>query len=394
MASRRQFLKSVGAAGGGCLGLGALAPRWWQAVAAAAEQTTSGRRLVVIELQGGNDGLNTVIPFTDDAYYRARPTLAIPKAEVVKLDDHLGLHPGMKPWRKLWDAGQLTIVENCGYPQPNRSHFASMDIWHAGDVNSSVPSGWLGRAADRAAAGELCYVGEGAVPRALSRRLRSVAAMEHLADLRLRKDATDTPLADLAANADLASVIAERIDEVRELSGRLPTDSPDSAPATGSSNLPLAERMSVIRTLIEQDQPFRVYYTALGGFDTHARQAGTHESLWEQTSQAVADLLAELKKQKLSDGLAVFLFSEFGRRVKENGSAGTDHGAAAPVFVLGDNVQGGIQGGAPDLVELDNGDLRYNVDFRDVYASLLRDGLGVDPAPVLGARESTLTIFG
>lgn len=394
MASRRQFLKSVGGACGGYLGLGALAPRWWQAVAAAAEQATSGRRLVVIELQGGNDGLNTVIPYTDDAYYRARPTLAIPASDVVKLDDHLGLHPGMKPWQKLWDAGQLTIVENCGYPQPNRSHFESMDIWHAGQLDTSVTSGWLGRAADRAAAGELCYVGEGAVPRALSRRLRSVAAMEHLADLRLRKDAAATPLTQRAGDVDLASVIAERLDEVRKLSKRLPTDRPAPSPATGSSNQPLPERLNVIRTLIEQDQPFRVYYTALGGFDTHASQAGTHESLWEQTSAAVADFLAQLKKEKQSKGVAVFLFSEFGRRVKENGSAGTDHGAAAPVFVLGDGVQGGIQGGGPDLANLDNGDLRYQVDFRDVYASLLREGLGVDPATVLGPRETTLTLFG
>ena len=131
MQTRRQFIKSVGACGG-CLGLGQLAPAWWQQVAAAAEASTTGRKLVVIELRGGNDGLNTVIPFADDIYYQARPTLAIPAKDVIKLDDHLGLHPAMKSWQPLWDAGQLTVVENCGYPHPNRSHFESMDIWHAG----------------------------------------------------------------------------------------------------------------------------------------------------------------------------------------------------------------------------------------------------------------------
>ncbi|MEX2111621.1 MAG: hypothetical protein WD845_00460 [Pirellulales bacterium] len=175
MQSRRQFIKSVSGVCGGCLGLGQIAPRWWQQVAAAAESSTTSRKLVVIELQGGNDGLNTVVPFADDAYYRARPTLGIPAGEVIKLDDHLGLHPAMKSWQPLWDAGQLSVVENCGYPQPNRSHFESMDIWHAGQPDVRVTSGWLGRAADNAAAGELCYVGEGAASRALSRRQRSVA---------------------------------------------------------------------------------------------------------------------------------------------------------------------------------------------------------------------------
>ncbi len=156
--------------------MGSLAPRWWGQIGAAAEQENSKRRLIVIELQGGNDGLNTVVPFADDAYYRARPVLAIKPTEVIKLDDHLGLHPAMKSWRPLWDEGHLAIVENCGYPQPNRSHFDSMAIWHSA-TQSPATSGWLGRAADQTAAGELCYVGEGTVPQALSRRRGSVAAM-------------------------------------------------------------------------------------------------------------------------------------------------------------------------------------------------------------------------
>ena len=156
----------------------------------------------------------------------------------------------------------------------------------------------------------------------------------------------------------------------------------------------LTERLGIVRTLMEQDQPFRVYYTALGGFDTHAAQSNTHQSLWQQVSEGVSGFLAELKKKKLAEGVAVFLFSEFGRRVHENGSQGTDHGAAAPVFVLGDGVRGGIQGGVPNLADLDDGDVRHQVDFRDVYASLLADGLGVDAASVLGRREQPLKLFG
>jgi uncharacterized protein (DUF1501 family) len=393
MWTRRQFLKRAATAGGGCLATGAVAPRFWSAVARAAESANSARRLVVIELTGGNDGLNTVIPYGDDAYYRARPTLAIKAAEVLKLDDHLGLHPAMKSWQPLWDAGELTIVENCGYPRPNRSHFASMHIWQEGDRDGSSTSGWLGRAADETALGDMCYVGVEGVPFALSRRLRSVAALNRLADLRLSDDLVSTPSIDAAGTGDLAAAIATRLQDVRRLSSRLPAETPPAEPAPGGENL-LRDRLNVVRTLIAQDQPFRVYYTSLDGFDTHARQRNSHESLLEDTSQAVSGFLTQLKEQKLADGLAVFLFSEFGRRVKENGSAGTDHGAAAPVFVLGQGVRGGIQGGVPDLADLDNGDVRHKIDFRDVYASLLREGLNVDPSAVLGKRETTLKLFG
>ena len=156
---------------------------------------------------------------------------------------------------------------------------------------------------------------------------------------------------------------------------------------------PLAERLELIRTLLKQDQPFRVYYTALDGFDTHAGQSGTHKNLWEQSSQAVSGFLDKIKKQGQADDVTVFIFSEFGRRVKENGSQGTDHGAAAPFFLLGEKVRGGVQGGLPNFADLDDGDLRYQVDFRDVYASLLRDWLTADPTPVLGARETTINLF-
>lgn len=393
MQSRRQFIKSVGVAGGGCLGLGQLAPHWWQQVAAAAEASTAGRKLVVIELQGGNDGLNTVIPFADDAYYRARPTIGIPKADVVKLDDHLGLHPAMKTWQPLWDAGQLAVVENCGYPNPNRSHFESMDIWHAGQPDVRVTSGWLGRAADSASAAELCYVGEGAASRALSRRLRSVASLERLSDLQLRKDALAARQSSAARRKDLASLVSARQQQARELSMRLATDAAPPDPAAASNARPLVERLTLIRTLLEQQQPFRVYYTALDGFDTHAQQSNSHRNLLEQVTTGVSGFLKELNEKKLGDDVAVFLFSEFGRRVKENGSLGTDHGAAAPVFVLGNRVKGGLQGGVPNLSDLDDGDVRHQVDFRDVYAGLLGDWLGIDPTAVLGPRETPVRLF-
>jgi uncharacterized protein (DUF1501 family) len=392
MWTRRRFLGSAGAACG-CLGLGHAVPRLWSRVAAAAEATTTGRRLVVIELRGGNDGLNTVVPFADDAYYRARPTLGIPAKDVVKLDDHLGLHPAMKSWREPWDTGRLSIVENCGYSHPNRSHFESMNIWHAGQVGSPAPSGWLGRASDNAAAGELCYIGDGAVPHALSRRLRTVAALARLEDLQLRREAAETRFVEGAGQGELAAAITARLEQARELSSRLPTGGAPRPPDLTSNDRPLADRLDVIRTLIEKDQPFRVYYTALDGFDTHAQQRNTHESLWRQTSEAVSGFLDKLKQQNLAEGVVVFLFSEFGRRTKENGSQGTDHGAAAPVFLLGERVRGGVQGGVPDLGNLDDGDVRYQVDFRDVYAGLLRDWLSVDPAAVLGPRDGVLKLF-
>jgi uncharacterized protein (DUF1501 family) len=393
MWTRREFLNRTAAACGGCLGLGNAAPTLWSNVAAAAEASTSGRKLVVIELQGGNDGLNTVIPFADDAYYRARPTLGVPVGDVVKLDDHLGLHPAMKPWRALWDAGRLSIVENCGYPQPNRSHFESMDIWHAGQVGSPAPSGWLGRASDQVDAGDLCFVGEGNVPSALSRRLRSVVSLSRLNDLQLRSDLASAAQQIDAAD-DLEGIISGRLAEVRDFSKRPHGRTLPAALARLMANdRPLVEHLSVVRTLIEQDQPFHVYYTALDGFDTHAQQRGNHESLWRQASEAVSGFLDRLREKDRADNVAVFLFSEFGRRVKENGSQGTDHGAAAPVFLLGDHVRSGIQGGVPNLADLDDGDVRHTIDFRDVYASVLRDWLGVDPTPVLGVRNTELKLF-
>ena len=392
MPTRRQFIKSATVAGG-CLGLGQLAPRWWQQVAAAAQASTAGRKLVVIELQGGNDGLNTVIPYADDVYYRERPTLGIPKADVIKLDDHLGLHPGMKTWKPLWDAGQLAVVENCGYPNPNRSHFESMDIWHAGQPDVRVTSGWLGRAADSANAGELCYVGEGAASRALSRRLRAVASFERLSDLELRKDALAVAQLSATRHGDLAGLVSARQQQARQLSMRLARPAVPADPTASNNTRPLAERLAPIRTLVEQDQPFRVYYTALDGFDTHGQQANAHRNLLEQVATSVSGFLKELNEKKMGDDVAVFLFSEFGRRVKENGSLGTDHGAAAPVFVLGNRVKGGLQGGVPDLNDLDDGDVRHRVDFRDVYAGLLGDWLGIDAATVLGPREKPVRLF-
>jgi uncharacterized protein (DUF1501 family) len=318
--------------------------------------------------------------------------LAIAAKEVIKLDDHLGLHPAMKSWQPLWDAGQLAVVENCGYPNPNRSHFESMDIWHAGRPDVRVTSGWLGRAADSTDVGELCYVGEGAASRALSRRQHAVASFERLSDLQLRKDAVQLEPVRTTRRAELASLIAARQQQARELSMRLATDAPEADP-TATANRPLVERLSLVRKLVEQDQPFQVYYTALDGFDTHGQQEGTHRNLLTQVSEAVRGFLKELDDQNLGDDVAVFLFSEFGRRVHENGSLGTDHGAAAPVFVLGNRVKGGLQGGVPNLDNLDSGDVRHKVDFRDVYAGLLGDWLGVDPTLVLDRREAPVKLF-
>mgnify|MGYP002621742293 CR=1 FL=1 len=393
MWSRREFLVRSGAVCGSAIGLGSAAPQWWQRVALAAEKATSGRKLVVIELRGGNDGLNTVVPFADDRYHKARPTLGIKAEDAIKLDDHLGLHPEMTAWKPLWEDGKLAIVENCGYPNPNRSHFESMDIWHAGQIGTAATSGWLGRAADRGEAGELCYVGDGAASLALSRRLGTVAALERLTDLRLDEGVPPLRLTSGPGEEDLALAIAKRMRDVRKLSDRLPQPQSEPDPTTVSTNEVLNARLEIVRTLIERDEPFRVYYTALPGFDTHAQQSGTHGRLWRQTATAVSEFLASLKKAKLDDDVTVFLFSEFGRRVHENGSAGTDHGAAAPVFVLGNRVAGGIQGGVPNLADLDNGDLRHQVDFRDVYAALLGDWLGVDPSVVLDRDRSTLKLF-
>lgn len=384
MPSRRQFL--IRGAGLGALAVGGPAPTFWNRAASAAEPKAGLPILVVVQLDGGNDGLNTVVPYADDRYARARPTLRIDPKGVLKLDDRVGLHPAMVDFKALFAAGDLTVIQGVGYPNPNRSHFRSMEIWQSGTLGPVPTAGWLGRVADADPKLLACHVGPDAVPLAVRARKEVVPSIASLADYRL------DPGASLSGGAGRDGLVAEvqrRIDATRETVARIEAARGRSIPAADT----LRGRLDTIRAMIEEDARHRVYYTTRTGFDTHAGQDFAHQGLLRDVSSSVTGFLAELKAKGLGDRVVVLIFSEFGRRVAENDQRGTDHGTAGPVFLAGLPARGGLVGPAPDLANLDDGDLRHAVDFRDVYATILKRWLGVDPSPILGDRDATLPLI-
>ncbi len=385
MLSRRDFLAHTT---GTVVALGLPLPALWRRVATAAAPDPGLPALVVLELNGGNDGLNTVVPYADDIYHRSRPTLRITPEKVLKLDDHVGLHPALKDLHRLWEEGQVKVVQSVGYPNPNRSHFRSMQIWHAGVLGPAPPAGWLGRAGDAAPALGRCFVGDEAVPLAVQGRKEAAAALANLADYQPALAALIPPVG--TGTDTLLGEIDRRMQATHDLAGRLSRLDSELPAAAANS---LEGRLRIIRVLLENVPHFRVFYTLLNGFDTHAGQQFTQQDLLGTVSAAVHRFVMELRQSKLDERVVVLIFSEFGRRLRENGQRGTDHGTAAPVFLVGKPVQGGLLGPAPDLKDLELGDPRFRIDFRDVYATVLRRWLGVDPAPILGRRADALALF-
>ena len=383
------------------------------------------RVLVVVQLSGGNDGLNTVVPFGADAYHKARRGLAI--GDALPLDDTqgIGLHPALRQFHELVGRGQAAAIQGVGYPNPNRSHFASMDVWHAGDTDAQgsrgVPTGWIGRALDTRMPkpGEQTddpYQGLAAVaigreaPSALrAKRARPVTfenanlyrwapsgkhdaldqAYEALHD---RPRAEAMPAAGAAAGPDARAFVYRTSLDARASSARI-RRAVDTDPQTDFPNHGLARQLKTVAAMIRAQLPTRVYYVAQGGFDTHAGQAGRHQNLLRQFAQSMAAFQRELDATGHADRVTTFAFSEFGRRVSANASGGTDHGAAGPVFLMGDRVKAGLLGKHPSLTDLDRGDLKFNVDFRSIYTALLEDWLGVDAQAALDGRFGKPELF-
>jgi uncharacterized protein (DUF1501 family) len=385
MRSRRTFLKETGLA----CAIGGAAPSFWGRAAAAAEARRDATILVVVELTGGNDGLNTVVPHGDDAYRQNRPTLAVAPDKVARLDDRVGLNDALKGLLPSWERGELAVVQQVGYPNPNRSHFESMAIWQGGRPGPALPTGWLGRAADAHPALTARHVGPAETPLGV-RGIRAVpGSIDGLADFRLARGAELGLSTETTADTALEAVRARfrGTDALMARLGGLPRV------ATPPED-PFEARMETVRRLIVADSSARVYYTSLDGFDTHAAQLYAHRDLLSTLGKGVASLLDGLREHGLAERAAVLIFSEFGRRLRENGSGGTDHGSAGPVLLVGPGVKGGLHGPHPDLGKLDEaGDPLFGVDFRDVYATVLRDWLGVDPAPILGERPTTIELF-
>lgn len=362
--------------------------------------------LVVVQLSGGNDGLNTIVPHGDREYRRARGRLALDASSLHSIRSGLGLHAALRGMREIYAAGKLAIVQGCGYPSPNRSHFKSMDIWHAADPSGrALDSGWLGRAIDR--------MPKRATESAVNVSTKSPLA---LAGRAYRPVSFRDPAAyRYAANKQVASAfeqIATRSTErvsraknpvlaaVRRTAEEALETSRDVRALASAYRTPIRyERQVVARSLrsvaglIAGGLGARVYYTYHGGFDTHANQLGRHNLLLGQLDRALASFQRDLERTGVADRVCTVLFSEFGRRVRPNASGGTDHGVAGPMIVLGNAVKGGVYGAHPSLTELDRGDLAHTTDFRSVYATLLEDWMGLPSREALRGRFDKLGVF-
>jgi uncharacterized protein (DUF1501 family) len=390
-----------------------------------ATQTTTGRDgniLVVLQMAGGNDGLNTVVPFSNDYYRRARPRLALPESKLLRLNDDIALHANLVGFKDLFDAGQLGIVQGAGYPNPNRSHFRSTEIWQtASDSDRFDQYGWLGRYFDNACAGCDPTVGVSVgrqMPQAFTAKEPKGVSLDNPqnyrfipgrgkaeevkeTELAFRKlngsddnsGATIGALAGAAQHSGSALDFLERTaleaqvssDKIRSIANRVQTTG--DYPAS-----PLGNSLKLVAKLIGGGLPSRVYYASQGGYDTHTNQLATQDRLLKDLGDSVKAFVGEMKTQGNLSRVLVMTFSEFGRRVAENASGGTDHGAAAPMFIVGEKIKAGLLGRYPSLAPTDlfQGDLKYTVDFRTVYATVLERWLKTKSLTVLGKKYDVL----
>jgi uncharacterized protein (DUF1501 family) len=406
MLSRRQFIERTS-----LVSLYPVVPALLGRIAHAAPAERDARVLVVIQLDGGNDGINTVVPFGDDGYGRNRESLRLELDKLHRLNDHVGLHPQMNAAKELFDDGRFTIVQGVGYPNPDKSHFRSMRIWQTARLDDVDHNsyGWLGRALDtqqhphNAGQPGAIYVGPKEVPIALWGRRAEALTVTRLDDLKLpfaasqlipetqshvvaKNDAPDDDLSLFTTRQVLSAYAAA--DEF----GRQ-TQAAGERPSAKYPSTQLATHLNLISQLIRSGSAARVFYATQSGYDTHAAQLYTHSRLLREFSDALKAFLDDLQSAALEDRVVVLAFSEFGRRVKENASQGTDHGAAGPVFLAGSKTVGGLVGATPDLSDLQEGDLKMSVDMREIYAAILEDWLDVKSADVLGGSFSKAAVF-
>ena len=374
---------------------------------------TSNKReksLIVIQLSGGNDYLNTVVPYGEGKYYDSRTTVNIPQNRVIPVTDRLGFNPSMGPIKALWDENKVAVINGIGYENPNRSHFRSMDIWHTAEPDIIGKEGWLGRAIrDMDPLGENVLTGINfgrGLPRALACPGVSVASVGDLETYGLFPDVQDKELRmfTLEAFSKMYGGAAGR-DPVMDLLGQTGKDALQgadilrTAPGMYSSSVEyapdsLAQNVKSISQVFHANLGTKVLYTQHGPFDTHSGELLSHAKLWNEVSGAIGSLMEDLKEHGTEDDATILVFSEFGRRIKDNGS-GSDHGSGGGAFVIGGAVNGGMYGEYPSLAEAEQieGDLRSNNDFRSVYTNILEDWLQLDAAPIVNGQFEKFDIF-
>ena len=379
---------------------------------ATAGEVQNGKQnvLVVVQLSGGNDFMNTVIPYTNPLYHDFRNTTGIAEGKALPIDDTYGFHPAMGQFKQLWDEGKVAIIAGIGYPNPNRSHFRSMDIWHTCEPDKVATEGWLGRAVrdmDPGKENVLTGVSFGAgLPRALAvpgvpvtsvAQLETYGLLTDVAGEEQRNTALEV-FSQMYAPAIGSSVVNSYIRQTG-LDAMTGADTIRVAPALYSSSVeyaqnPIAESLKGAAQVHLANLGTRVLYTQLGGFDVHANEVPTMEKLWTDVSGAIYDFFSDLREHNASEEVTMLVFTEFGRRIRDNGS-GCDHGSGGGAFVIGDRVKGGMYSEYPSLApehQVD-GDLRFNYDYRGLYSSLLDQWLGLDPVSIVDGTYEQLHVW-
>lgn len=417
--TRREFLKSlVGTAS--FLSLAPSVPGFLCRTALAADQQPAVRDtvLVVLQLSGGNDGLNTVVPYADDVYARNRNTLRLTESQIIKIDAYQGFHPELKEFQRLMQAGELAVVHGVGYPNSNRDHDAAMREWHtARPTDPHCPTGWVGRTVDQLAGQRgpcvpATFVGPIVQPFALNAAASVIPSLQRAEQLTGRAG-----LSSLAESAVVREALAGRTSgssqqvpsRLADLLGSAATEADRMsqrvedvlATAKVSGDYPsytLAEQLQVVSQLIRADLGVRIFFLeigggGIGGFDNHANQRDNHAALLREMSASIGAFVDDMRRANLLSRVALMTFSEFGRTVSENGRRGTDHGAAAPVVVAGGQLRAGLLGPHPSLTDLEQDALKFQVDYRSLLATMLQTWLGFDPEPILGAGHKPIDLF-
>ena len=398
---RRDFLKT-----GSVATASLLLPKFLKAFESPGILANKGKTLVVLQLSGGNDGLNTVIPVRNDVYYRERPRLGIKREDALSLTSEAGLNPALSAFKSMYDNGDLAILNSVGYPNPDRSHFRSMDIWHsASPADQYWQTGWLGRYLDAQCAGSAPANGScSSVALEIDDTLSLVLKGEEVKGLAMQDvqklyNAARSPYFTAYSNAHSAvhddespvEYLYKTMAETLSSADYLYRQSRKKPSGAGYPNTGLGKSLKTIASLILSDTDTSIYYVSLGSFDTHVNQDGQQKRLFTELNDALAAFSKDLKSNGKWNDVLVATFSEFGRRVSQNASGGTDHGTANQMFFMGGALkQKGLLNPMPDLADLDEGDLKYKVDFRQVYATLLDNWLGTASKGILGEQFEAL----
>ena len=403
--SRREFVRNA-AIGSAVVTFGTNAP--WALQHAAAATTDQERILVVVEMAGGNDGLNSVVMHSDPAYKKARPEIAIAKDDTLSITKEIGFHPGMQGFADLLEQSKLAIVQGVGYENPNRSHFESMDIWHSCQRKDEARSdGWVGRFLETKGLGATAdpsalHLGNDKQPLALRSMDIRVPSIQDLKQFRLNvgdRESLREAISELSGSQrklqnDLLGFVQSSSVNAIETSERMESAGVKYKPAHEYPKNGLGKKLETVAKLIVAGLATKIYYVRIDGFDTHARQPDAHASLLREVASSVNALVSDLSAKGFGDRLLVMCFSEFGRRVAENASAGTDHGTAGPVFLAGNHVNAGLIGEHPSLQDLEQGDIKHHTDFRQVYAAVLEKWMACPSEPILGKRYIPVNAIG